>query len=79
MLNEKNSASSFYPGRGDDSHLLARLDNAFHTPEVDDDGFVTDNDSIVDDDAVELALQAPNKFSESLAIEVSLQHSTFTD
>ena len=75
----KISATSFYPGRGDDNHLLARLDNAFHVPEVDDDGFGTDEDSIVDDDTVELALQAPNKFSESLAVEVSLQHSTTTD
>ena len=75
----KISATSFYPGRGDDNHLLAHLDNAFHVPEVDDDGFGTDEDLIVDDNTVELALQAPNKFSESLAIEVSLQHSMTTD
>jgi hypothetical protein len=70
---------SFYPGRGDNSHVLARLNNAFHTPEVDDEGFETDGDLTDDDETVELALQAPNKFTESLAIEVSLQHSTTTN
>ncbi|KAF8269738.1 hypothetical protein EI94DRAFT_909378 [Lactarius quietus] len=64
--------SSFYPGRGDHSHALARLDPAlstFHTPDVDDDGSLTEDDPVEDDHAVELALKFPNKFSESLAVE----------
>ena len=70
-------ASSFYPGRSDNSHVLARLDNhTLHTPKVDNNGFGTDEDSIDDNDIVELALKLPTKFSESLAIEVSLQRST---
>ena len=69
--------SSFYPGHGDNSHVLARLDNhTLHTPKVDDDGFGTDEDSIDDNDVVELALKLPTKFSESLAIKESLQCST---
>ena len=73
----------FYPGRGNNSHLdsplnlnshvLARLDNhTLHAPKVDDDGFGTDKESVDDNDAVKLALKLPTKFSESLAIEVSL-------
>ena len=72
-INEKISASSFYPGRGDNAHPLARLDpedNMHHTPDVDDENSETEDDSD-DENAVELALKAPNKFSESLAIEVS--------
>jgi hypothetical protein len=79
-LNEKNSASSFYPGRGDDSHVLARLDKAnFHAPPVDDENSETDDDSMEDDNTVEFALKQPNKFSESLAIEVSMQQLYATD
>jgi hypothetical protein len=74
VITEKFSASSFYPGRGDNTHnthLPARLDHrnyAFHTPEVDDDGSETEEDPM-EDVAVKLP---PNKFSESVAIEVSL-------
>jgi len=74
-VNKKISASSFYPGRGDNTHPLARIDhgNTFHTPQVDDDGSETDDDSIDDGHAAEFAFkQHPNKFSESMAIEVSL-------
>jgi hypothetical protein len=73
--NQKISASSFYPGCGDNTHPLAHLDHGnytFHAPEVDDDGSVTDDDSIDDGHTAELALRHPNKFSESMAIEVSL-------
>jgi hypothetical protein len=75
--NEKISASSFYPGRGDNTHPLAHLDHAsgnytFHTPEVDDDGSETEDDSIDDGHTAELALRHPNKFSEAMVIEVSL-------
>jgi hypothetical protein len=75
----KFSASSFYPGRGDNTHALARLDHGnytFHAPTVDDDGAVSDDDSADDNQAVELALKYPNKFSESVAIEVSRQRSS---
>jgi hypothetical protein len=75
----KFSASSFYPGRGDYTHALAHLDHGnhtFHAPAVDDDGVETDEDSVDDDQAVELALKYPNKFSENVANEVSRQHSS---
>jgi hypothetical protein len=79
-LNEKNSVSSFYPGCGDDSHILARLDKAnFHAPPVDDENSETDDNSMEDDNTVEFALKQPNKFSESLAIEVSMQQLYATD
>ncbi|KAN0127722.1 hypothetical protein V8E53_011748, partial [Lactarius tabidus] len=62
--------SSFYPGRGDDSHVLACLDKAnFHAPPVDDENSETDDNSMEDDNTVKFALKQPNKFSESLAIE----------
>jgi hypothetical protein len=73
------SASSFYPGRNDNTHVLARLNHenyTSHTPEVDDEGSETEEDLIDDDHTDELSLRHPNKFSESLAIEVSLQRST---
>ncbi|KAN0141184.1 hypothetical protein V8E53_000940 [Lactarius tabidus] len=69
---ELQRTSSFYPGRGDNTHALARLDHGnytFHAPTVDDDGAVSDDDSADDNQAVELALKYPNKFSESVAIE----------
>jgi hypothetical protein len=75
----KFSASSFYPGYGDNTHVLAHLDHGnytFHNPEVDDDGAASDDDSVDDTQAVELALKYPNKFSESVAIEVSRQCSS---
>ena len=70
------SASSFYPGRGDTTHVLARLNqgnSVVYAPDVNDDGSETeDEDPIEDKHAVELALKHPSKFSESLVIEVSL-------
>ncbi|KAN0130984.1 hypothetical protein V8E53_011117 [Lactarius tabidus] len=69
---ELQCTSSFYPGRGDNTHALAHLDHGnytFHAPAVDDDGAVSDDDSADDNQAVELALKYPNKFSESVAIE----------
>jgi hypothetical protein len=74
--NEKISASSFYPGRGDNTHVLAQLDHgnhAFHAPGMDDDGFETEEDFLDDEHTVELARKYPSKFSESMVIEVSLQ------
>lgn len=71
--------SSFYPGRGDHTHPLARLNHgnhAFHAPAVDDDGVETDEDSVDDNQAVELSLKYPSKFSESVANEVSRQCSS---
>jgi hypothetical protein len=68
------SASSFYPGRGDNSHELASLNygkSGFHTPEVDDEGTETEEDPADEERSIELALKFPNKFSESLAVEVS--------
>jgi len=72
---QKFSASSFYPGRGDNTHVLDCQNYTFHTPEVDDDGSETEY-LTEDEHAVELALKHPNKFSESMVIEVSLQRST---
>ena len=74
-INEKISASSFYPGCGDNAHPLAHLnakDNMHHTPDVDDKNSETEDD-LDDENALKLALKAPNKFLESLAIEVSSQ------
>ncbi|KAN0140619.1 hypothetical protein V8E53_001828, partial [Lactarius tabidus] len=65
---ELQRTSSFYPGHGDNTHALARLDHGnytFHAPAVDNDGAVSDDDSADDNQAVELALKYPNKFSES--------------
>ncbi|KAF8262772.1 hypothetical protein EI94DRAFT_1742680, partial [Lactarius quietus] len=64
--------SSFYPGRGDNTHTLTHIDHGnldFHTPEVDDDGFETDDDSADDEQTVQLALKHPSKFSESVTVE----------
>lgn len=79
LRRENFSASSFYPGRGDNTHPLAHLDqgkSVFHTPDVDDDDSETEEDPTDDEPAVELSLKHPSKFSESLAIEVSLLSST---
>ena len=78
---QKFSASSFYPGRGDNTHVLAHVDYAvppFHGPPVDNDNVQTD-ESVEDDEAVELAHKYPNKFSESMANEVSQQQSLYLD
>jgi hypothetical protein len=75
----KFSALSFYPGHGDNTHVLTRLDHrnpAFHAPAVDDEDIETDKDSEDDVQAVKLALKYPNKFSESVANEVSSQRSS---
>ncbi|KAI9448875.1 hypothetical protein BJY52DRAFT_1193093 [Lactarius psammicola] len=64
--------SSFYPGRGDNTHVSTRLDHpnyAFLTPEVDDDGSETEECLTEEEHAVELALRHPSKFLESMAIE----------
>ncbi len=74
--NEIFLALSFYPGHGDNSHVLTHPDCqnfAFHTPEVDDDGSDTEAYSTEDKHAVELALRNSTKFSESMVIEVSRQ------
>ena len=70
-------ALSYYPGRGDNSHALASLNqetSVFYTPKVDDDDSQSDDDPVEDELLAELALKQPNKFSESLVIEVSLRH-----
>ena len=72
---EKFSASSFYPGHGDNTHVSTRLDRpnyTFLTPKVDDDGSETEECLTEEEHAVELALRHPSKFSESMAIKVSL-------
>ena len=72
----KFPVSSFYPGRGDTTHVLAHLNqgnSVAYAPEVDDDGSETEEeDPIEDKRTVELTLRHPNKFSESLVVEVSL-------
>lgn len=67
-------ASSYYPGRGDNSHALASVhqDSIFYAPNVDDDGCLSADDPVEDELPAELAQKHPNKFSESLVIEVSL-------
>lgn len=75
-LYTKFPALSFYPGRGDTTHALSCLNqgkSTVYAPEVDDDGSETeDDDPIEDEHTVELALRHPNRFSESLVVEVSL-------
>jgi hypothetical protein len=70
QTNEKISASSFYPGRGDTAHPLASLvpeNQDFHNPNVDNDSETEDND----EEIVELALKNPARFSEVMITEVS--------
>jgi hypothetical protein len=70
QTNEKFSASSFYPGRGDTTHPLASLDpenQDFHNPNVDN-GSETEDD---DEEIVDLSLKNPARFSEIMATEVS--------
>jgi hypothetical protein len=67
----KFSASSFYPNRGQVHPRLNQGNSVLHAPEVDDDGTETEDDPLEDDHTDELALRHPNKFSESLAVEVS--------
>lgn len=65
--------SSFYPGRGDNCRELASLahgSSGFHPPEVDDEGSETEEDPSDDEPPVEVAFKFPNKFSESLVVEV---------
>ena len=74
-LYTKFPASSFYPGCGDTTHALAHLkgNSVVYAPEVDDDGSETEEEDPVEDEhTVELALRHPNKFSESLVVEVSI-------
>jgi hypothetical protein len=73
VSNKKNSATSYYPGRGDTTHSLASLDpenRALHNPNVDDSETETDEDD--DEEIVELALKNPARFAQVMAVEVSL-------
>ena len=79
MLSQINlqtfQASSFYPGHGDNTHDLVHVNYTippFNAPAVDDNNVETD-DSVEDEEAVKLAREYPNKFSKSVAKEVSLQ------
>ena len=66
-LTTEISASSFYPGHGDNTHALTHIDYMippFNTPAVDD-------DKAEDDKAAEPAANYPNKFSKNVAKEVS--------
>lgn len=66
-----NTASSYYPGRGDDNHVLARLDAQLdpdlHDTDADDYAFETEEDWMGDD---LITKGLPSKFSESVAAEV---------
>ena len=77
--NKKNfSASSYYPGRGDHNHDLARLDpenDGFHQLRVDDHNSDSDGDWNDDEQELLLATKNPSRFAEVMANEVSLQHS----
>ena len=68
-------ASSYYPGRGDNTHALASINDTsiFYTPEVDDDGDQSEEDPLDDELPTDDAQKHLNKFSESLLIEVSLR------
>ena len=74
--NKKISVASYYPGRGDNTHVLASLDHGnrdtLHAPAVDDENSVTEEDLTDEEyeDAVELAHKHPIKISESVAVEV---------
>jgi hypothetical protein len=76
---KKSQVSSYYPGHGDHSHVLARLDHAnrdmFHSPAVDDDCTETEEDQTddEDEDTVKNTHKHPTKFSESMLLEVSLK------
>ena len=75
VADQRIVASSYYPGRGDNSHVLTSLNqetSVFYTPKVDDDDSQSDDDPVEDELPAELALKQPNKFLESLVIEVSL-------
>ncbi|KAF8261448.1 hypothetical protein EI94DRAFT_1705512 [Lactarius quietus] len=61
-----HAGNSVVKGKG---KRLERRNLSFHTPQVDDEGSVTEEDPMDDEYTVELALKQPNKFSESLAIE----------
>ncbi|KAF8257147.1 hypothetical protein EI94DRAFT_1709530 [Lactarius quietus] len=68
----KQVAAKLQHSRGDHTHPLAQLENGnynFHSPKVDDDGYVTDTYSVDDDNSVDFSVKAPSKFLESLAIE----------
>jgi hypothetical protein len=72
---KKFQVSSYYPGRGDHSHVLARLDHAnrdmFHSPAVDDDCTETEEDQTddKDEDTVKNTHKHPTKFLESMLLE----------
>ena len=72
---EISQASSYYPGRGDNTHALASINDTsiFYTPDVDDDGDQSEEDPFDDELPTDDAQKHLNKFSESLLIEVSLR------
>ena len=67
--------SSYYPGRGDNSHALASVNDLsfFYTPDVDDDGNQTEEDPLDDELPIDDAPKHVSKFSESLLVEVCPQ------
>jgi hypothetical protein len=72
----KISASLYYPGRGDNNHVLSQLHtekDGFIKPDVDDHAIKSDGDWHDDEQIVKLSLRNPSRFSEVMAIEVSSQ------
>ena len=72
-LNENISqVPSYYPGRGDNSHALASVNDLsfFYTPDVDDNGNQTEEDPLDDELPIDDAPKHVSKFSESLLVEV---------
>ena len=65
-------ASSYYPGRGDNSHALASVNDLsfFYTPDVDDNGNQTEEDLLDNELPIDDAPKHLSKFLESLLIEV---------
>jgi hypothetical protein len=67
-----NAASSYYPGRGDNTHPLSRIDPDDHDTDSDDLVIETEEDWMDDEHMVKLTQGPPSKFSEAIAREVSI-------
>ena len=71
----KFSASSYYPNRGDTTHVLAALDPAAHDSDTNGDNFEHEDDWLEDDEhAVGTARKVSARTSEAMVTEVSPQH-----
>lgn len=75
FMKQTIAVSSYYPGRGDDTHPLAQLDSQLnhnnHDTDVDDYVNETEEDWMGND---HIAKGPPSKFSESVAAEVHISY-----